>query len=155
MILPAGCAERTQSHLRAAGREGNEGFVVWSGVQDGSVFHVRTVTAPEQRAIRSANGVCVVVDEAALHRLNVWLHRNGERLIAQVHSHPTDAYHSDMDDDYAVATTVGSLSLVVPNFAVRPFSLAECAVYRLAADGRWSEIPAKKVAALISLTDGA
>ena len=87
----------------------------------------------------------------ALHELNVWLRRNGERLVAQVHSHPTDAYHSGMDDDFAIVTAAGSLSLVVPDFAVRAFSVAECAVYRLTGDGRWAEVLPRKAAALVAV----
>lgn len=115
---------------------------------------VRTVTAPEQRAIRTGGGVCVVLEGAALHRLNVWLHKNGERLIAQVHSHPTEAFHSSMDDDYAVVTAAGSLSLVVPDFASRPFSVSDCAVFRLTANGTWAAVPGKRAASLISLVSG-
>jgi hypothetical protein len=151
ITVPEECARSTQAHLRAAGRGGNEGLVVWSGIQDGAAFFVRTVTVPAQRPIRSAAGVCVVLEGNALHELNVWLRRNGERLVAQVHSHPTNAYHSDMDDDFAIVTAVGSLSLVVPDFAVRSFSVADCAVYRLTRGGRWAEVPPRKAAELVSV----
>jgi hypothetical protein len=147
-------AETTQAHLRKAGNSGHEGLVVWSGVQKGDTFHVRTVTSPEQNPIRTSDGVCVVVEGAALHRLNVWLHKNGERLIAQVHSHPTEAFHSSMDDDYAVVTAPGSLSLVVPDFAKRPFAVAECAVFRLTAQGRWVEVGSAQARRLITLLPG-
>ena len=152
VLVPQSCADSTQHDLRDCGRSGNEGLVVWSGTQEGDVFYVRTVTVPEQRAIRTGGGVCVVVEGPGLHRLNVWLHKNGERLIAQVHSHPTDAYHSEMDDHYAVVTASGSLSLVVPDFASRPFSVSDCAVYRLTAQGGWREISTKLAASLISIT---
>jgi hypothetical protein len=127
---------------------------VWSGVQKGDTFHVRTVTSPEQKPIRTSDGVCVVVEGAALHRLNVWLHKNGERLIAQVHSHPTEAFHSSMDDDYAVVTTAGSFSLVVPDFAARPFAVDDCAVYRLNVQGRWVEVGSAQALRLITLISG-
>lgn len=155
VVLPSRVAEVTQDGLRAAGRDGNEGLAVWTGVQEGSAFLVRTVVVPRQSGIRTADGVCVVVGGDELHRLNVETFRRGERLFAQVHSHPGRAYHSDMDDRYAVVTSPGGLSLVVPDFAVRPFSVAECAVYRLAADGRWREVPPRQVAGLISLGEGA
>lgn len=150
VLLPAALAKETQVNLRAAGLRGNEGLVVWSGIQKGSVFHVRTVTAPPQRGIRTADGVCVVVDGDALHQLNVAMFKRGERLFAQVHSHPGRAYHSAMDDQYAIVTTSGGLSIVVPDFAARAFKVAECAVYRLAANGRWKEVSSRQAAELIS-----
>lgn len=154
IALPLGVAERSQSSLRSAGRSGNEGLVLWSGVQEGESFTIRTVTVPRQRAIRSADGVCVVVDGDALHQFNVETYRRGERLIAQVHTHPGRAYHSEMDDRYAVVTAPGGLSLVVPDFAVRPFDLRECAVYRLSTRGAWLEVAQREVGRLFSIVDG-
>jgi hypothetical protein len=72
-----------------------------------------------------------------LHRINMWLHRHRLRLIAQIHSHPTEAYHSDTDDRYAIATSLGSISIVIPDFAVRPFQLEDCAAYRLSNRPWW------------------
>jgi hypothetical protein len=74
-----------------------------------------------------------------LHRLNVWLYENGEQLAIQVHSHPREAYHSDTDDTYPIVTTLGGLSLVVPDFGRNGVRGAETALYRLGASG-WDEI---------------
>jgi hypothetical protein len=81
--------------------------------------------------------VCVVVDGDELHRINVHLFKSKLRLIAQIHSHPTEAFHSDTDDAYAIATTIGCFSLVVPDFARDNFSFDKCATYRLSELGRW------------------
>ncbi len=151
VVLPRTLADGTQASLREAGMSGNEGLVVWSGVQEDATFVVRTVTVPRQRGIRTRDGVCVVVDGAGLHELNVATFSRGERLFAQVHSHPGRAYHSPMDDRYAVVTSPGCLSLVVPDFAVRPFNVADCALFRLARDGRWSAVGAAAAARLISV----
>ena len=151
VLLPRSCAEATQAHLRAAGRTGNEGLAIWSGIQEGSTFRILTVTTPRQQAIRSDDGVCVVLDGDALHALNVKLHKAGERLFAQIHSHPGRAYHSPMDDQFAVVTAVGGLSVVVPDFAVRPFSVGDCAIYRLTRSGKWAEVPKRRAEALIGV----
>lgn len=65
-----------------------------------------------------------------------WLYDNGQRLGAQVHSHPTRAYHSDTDDAYPIATQRGALSLV-PHFATDGIRGRGVATYRLTASG-WS-----------------
>jgi hypothetical protein len=140
-----------QDHLRAAGREGLEGIALWAGERAGTTFRVRHTLVPRQQGTRSAQGLSVAVGPEELHRVNVWLYENRLQLIAQVHSHPTEAYHSDTDDAYPIATTIGCLSLVVPDFARGPFLLTECAVYRLGADGRWGRLSAGQVLALVSV----
>lgn len=143
--------DEAQSFLRDAGRTGNEGLVLLAGRLDGDVFEISDLLVPKQRGIRTADGVCVVVDEDEMRRINVHLFNSKLRLVAQIHSHPSEAYHSSMDDEYAIVTTVGGLSLVVPDFARRPFNLDECSVYRLDASGRWAEVPAARARELIQL----
>jgi hypothetical protein len=81
----------------------------------------------------------------------VWLYESQLRLIGQVHSHPTQAYRSGTDDDFALATTAGCLSVVVPDFAQRPFSLRDCAVYRLQLSGEWQSLSHGEVDKLIRI----
>jgi hypothetical protein len=89
------------------------------------------------------------VDGPKLHELNRWLYERQMTLIAQLHSHPGEAYHSPTDDAFPIATAVGSFSLVVPDFARNPFSLERCAVYRLAGNGGWIELSGAEARALI------
>jgi hypothetical protein len=124
----------TEKALRKAGGKGFEAFVFWSGMADGGVFEVLTAHVPEQTAYRTRNGLSVRVEGEALHRLNVWLYENGELLGAQVHAHPTDAYHSNTDDSFPIVTALGGLSLVVPDFCRRGL-LPGSAAYRLTAEG--------------------
>ena len=126
--------------LRAAGAAGLEGLLLWAGKQDGTIFSATRLLIPSQRGIRTADGVCAVVDQYELHRLNVLLYKEGLDLAAQVHTHPGRAYHSTTDDMCAVATTIGSFSIVVPNFAVRNYPLSDCAIYRLQKSGEWREV---------------
>lgn len=128
-----------------------EGLVLWVGSAAGGEFHVTQPLIPKQRGIRTADGVCAIVDSNEMHRINVELYKTGLRLIGQVHSHPTDAYHSDTDDQHAIANTVGCLSLVIPDFGAGEFNLANTAVYRLAASGDWLELDQMAAAMLIKL----
>lgn len=93
--------------------------------------------------------MCVVTGPEELHRINVWLYREKLTLMAQIHSHPGRAYHSSTDDEYAVATTVGCLSLVVPDYARAPFDLVRTASYRLDATGVWRPLSAAQAQRLI------
>lgn len=141
------------AHLAAAGEAGLEGLGIWVGRVAGATAIVERALIPKQRLVRTQSGVGVLIDGAELHRLNVWLFDNDLRILAQIHSHPTDAYHSDTDDENAVATAIGSLSLVVPDFASLPFDLSLTAVYRLDGVGNWVEVPRPEVDVLIKIVD--
>lgn len=140
--------------LRAPGESGFEALVVWAGRwrdTEPGVFDVELVLMPRQRAVRTEDGVAVVVDGDALFEMNVLLNERSLRLIAQLHSHPGEAYHSETDDRYSVVTARGGLSLVIPDFAAGPFTLDSCAVYRLEVGGEWIEVPPREVASLFDI----
>lgn len=150
--VPGAVADEVQQWLRLAGQQSCEGVGFWAGTQEDETFDVRAAYIPRQLAGRSDDGVMVMIPGDELFRMNVWLHQQRLTLIAQVHSHPGRAYHSETDDDFAVMSRVGGLSIVVPDYARRPFSLAFAAVYRLREMGRWVPLRAREVAALIVIT---
>lgn len=153
VTIPRACADEAQQHMHSVGRDGHEGLALWVGRQDGERFQVEQTWIPAQRHIRTDDGVCVCIGPDELHRINVRLHREKLTLLGQIHSHPGRAYHSDADDAYAIATAVGSLSLVVPDYAVRPFALTDIAAYRLEARARWARVPRSALLQLLTITD--
>ena len=138
-VVPAEICEASDRGLREAGLTGNERFILWSGIICDARFEVRTMHSPRQTAYRLSDGLCVRVEAEELHGLNVWLYEHGERLGVQVHSHPREAFHSDTDDRYPMVTTLGGLSLVVPDFARYGVRGPGTALYRLSSDG-WMPI---------------
>jgi hypothetical protein len=153
LLVPQNVIQEGQRFLRNTGATGREGIVLWVGRKEGTIFVVSELIVPEQRGIRTMGGVCVIIEGTVLARLNADLYKKQLQLIAQVHSHPGEAYHSAMDDEYAIATKIGSLSLVVPDFATRPFSLSECAAYRLKTNGKWAALSTRKTKKTICITD--
>lgn len=153
ITVPQACIDVVHAHLRRAGQEGYEGMGLWLGTQQGDRFVVTHGFVPTQKHIKTADGVCVVVGSDELHRINVGLYRQKLMMVAQIHSHPGRAYHSSTDDEFAVATAVGCLSLVIPNFAREPFSLLRAAIYRLDSTGRWRALSPSDVAQLIRIED--
>lgn len=135
--VPAAVADATDAALRQAGAHGHEAFVLWTGRLNGNTFDVEQAYLPAQTGHHMADGICVTVDADELHRLNQWLYESAQRLGAQVHSHPTGAYHSDTDDAYPIATQRGALSLVVPYFATFGVRGRGVATYRLN-DSGWA-----------------
>lgn len=138
--IDASAVRETEEAIRSAGDDGYESFVLWSGTRaDGDTFIVAKVHVPEQTAYKSYDGLCVRVDGAVLHRLNVWLYQSRQVIGVQIHSHPRDAYHSETDDTYPIATLEGSLSIVLPFFGRDGWESHGIATYRLER-GEWVEL---------------
>ena len=78
--IPKNICDQTDVLLQKAGFDGNEHFVLWSGVIEEDHFVARTLHSPRQTAFQLENGLCVRVDADELNRLNRWLYENGERL---------------------------------------------------------------------------
>lgn len=96
---------------------------------------VQTVCFPAQRAITSQGGVGVHVTGDELFRISRWAVEHAQTLLGQMHTHPTDAYHSSTDDAFPLVSLPGAFSIVVPYFARRPIEFSGCACYRSGPDG--------------------
>jgi hypothetical protein len=154
--VPRIIVEQSQDMLRAAGKYAFEALVLWAGRWEETardIFSVEIAVMPAQQAVRSEDGVAVILDAQSLFEMNVMLNQKGLRLAAQLHTHPGEAYHSETDDRYSVVTARGGLSIVVPNFAAAPFSLDSCAVYQLNSRGKWIELRQPKLSSLICITE--
>lgn len=150
--LPLRVIEHTMTFLRSQGEEACEGLVLWVGRLENTEYQVHQAIIPKQTPFVTEDGIGYFVDGTELHRLNFWLRENGLTLLAQVHSHPGEAYHSDTDDRWAIVTKLGGLSLVVPDFAREPFSLERLAVYRLT-HGGWKAVSLAHLNTLFSLEE--
>lgn len=148
--IPGELVHTTEEQLRRAGREGYELFVLWSGVASGDTIEISTAHVPKQTSYKTKKGLLVRVEGDALHKLNVWLYENEQILAAQVHAHPTDAFHSSTDDAFPIVTELGGLSLVAPDFARDGILGSGAAGYRLAPEG-WLEIPPNKLTDVIQV----
>lgn len=149
-VVPSNICDGTDRQLQDAGREGFERFVLWSGVTHENRFLVRTMHVPKQTARRTSQGLSVHVGGDELHELNMWLYSHKELLAVQVHAHPDEAYHSQTDDTYPIVTTLGGLSLVVPDFAELGVRGEETALYRLTRTG-WTELSCTEARVILQM----
>ncbi|MBL7840823.1 MAG: Mov34/MPN/PAD-1 family protein [Cyclobacteriaceae bacterium] len=151
--FPMVCIETAYDHIRQAGSQRLEGVVLFAGTYDPveKVFHVLETIVPKQVSVNIDQGLLYAVDGDELHRINVHLHATKQTLVAQLHSHPSKAYHSSTDDAFPIITKVGGFSIVVPNFGMEEFSLDKWVVYRLNANGFWEEVGLTKVTDIIEV----
>ena len=148
--VPQSLVDRTVEHLRGAGKRGVEGIALWVGQSNGFSFEVMDIILPTQSGLVTDNGLLVMVEADELYRINRWLYDHKMVAVAQIHSHPGEAYHSITDDTYPIVTATGGLSIVVPNFASQVFKLNDCAVYRLRSSG-WIQLLKEQVELLIEV----
>ena len=150
VLLPRDVLEATVEVLREFGRHGLEGLVLWFGEIAAGRATVREHFLPDQRSYGSDDGAGYVVGGATLLEINRYLSERRLRLLAQVHSHPSEAYHSRADDEYAIVTTEGGFSIVLPDFAQGPPSLSCAAVFRQI-DGEWKQMSTAEVDSVFTL----
>lgn len=143
ICCPRAILETTISILRDAGAEDCEAMLLWLAPVDCAEIIVQAYR-PEQTA-----GRCwFEVPASAMRSLMTHLRKNGLKAVAQVHSHPGRAFHSDTDDEWAIVRHEGGLSIVVPNFArsitTKTF-FADSATYRLSRRDRWRRVAGNAV----------
>ena len=126
---------QTQAFMRRNGKDDIECIVLWAGkILDLSTFQVTRAIFPVQKGTL----VTVNVDEEEIKRIDDETRLRGEVIGAQLHTHPTSAFHSDTDDATPIISKVGALSIVIPYFARDPIeTLTDAVAVRLSERG-WS-----------------
>lgn len=105
----------------------------------GDWWQAHRFVAPDQVASRVRGGCWVQVTDEGKRQMAATLD-TGELLLARIHSHPGEAFHSDTDDANPALTFRGALSIVAPFFGLGlRRGLDACAIYRLTPDG-WTEL---------------
>ena len=132
--------------LRGPGERGLEAVVVWVGrLYKPDVIEVVSAHRPRQIAYAGPTGLAVEVPPDALSDLIAELPPDAF-VAVRVHTHPTDAYHSSVDDQNMLISHDGAISIVVPNFARDEFDLLRCSVNELRHGAGWAELSAADVA---------
>ncbi|TWI77951.1 JAB domain-containing protein similar to deubiquitination enzymes [Lacibacter cauensis] len=153
LYLPKSCAVAALDWMYHQGKKHKEGVALFAGIRQEGSFYIKRTIIPQQYAGSFNEGLLYVVEGAELHRINVELFDTGMHLIAQIHSHPTEAYHSDTDDDYPIVTVLGGVSIVVPNFGNGGLNVSEWALYRFYAETGWTLLTQKEKIKFLILVD--
>lgn len=131
--------------LREYASEDSERMVLWSGVVGRAAeLLVRTIVVPDHEP----QGWRVDINRSLWRGLLHAMRRQDQMLLAQVHSHPGEAYHSEGDEAWPAEHSDGFLSVVVPRFGVDVTELTDCAIYEYrleGASGRFHELSEDEV----------
>lgn len=153
IIIPIKCIKTAYELMRCAGENRVEGVALFAGYEKGNEFYISQTIIPEQTAYKLELGLLYAVGADELHRINVWLYENNLTIIAQIHSHPNEAYHSETDDTYPIVATKGGISIVVPRFAKDPMNIKNWAIYRLSSENRWIELNYSQIEKIIKISN--
>jgi len=134
LTLTPGIMADTFAQLRSCGRGRDECVVYWTGPRT-VPGAVDGVILPEHKA----GPAWYEVDSVWITGFFLELRRTGRTARAQVHSHPTLAWHSCTDDLYSLAPSPGFYSLVLPIFAEGPVGLSNAYLAEFGSDGTWLE----------------
>ena len=129
----------TLRYLQQSGRLNSEGVVLWLGQRTVERSLVTRVYQP----IHRASADFFHIPKEGMAHLMHYMDEHKVSVVAQVHSHPHQAFHSAADDKWAIVRHLGALSLVLPDFArdttYQNFSdLA--ATFRLDAKNHWIRV---------------
>lgn len=145
-IVPERVLAETRQFLYERGRSGNEGVVLWLGnVVDDTTAHILIAYTPRQVTYQGF-GLAVEIPEEERLRIAMSLPL-GVFVLAKVHSHAEEAYHSAVDDRNPYLNHEGAVSIVVPYFGRGPeLKLVECSVNTFSRDRGWTELNASEIA---------
>jgi hypothetical protein len=112
--LANGIVEATIDLLRDAARDAGEGIVLWAGRPDGSgLIPITHVIQPD--AVAAHNWLRL--DPAARLEVVQYLRAQDVVAVADVHSHPFEAFLSPIDRAAPYSSKSGHIAIVVPDLA--------------------------------------
>ena len=141
--LPRQIIQQTFVHFHGCGRGRCECQVLWLSSWN-APGTITEVVHPEHAAHLGG----FVLDDHWLSAFWLRLGRDNLGVRIQVHTHPHEAFHSPIDDDFPLIHTPGFLSLVIPNFGLGPVGFENAYLTEIQADGRWRQVA---IAARLSL----
>lgn len=137
VTCPAPLILETIAALRRGGARGEERVVLWlARAGAGCPVQVQEVYEPAQETARDR----FKLPPESMRALMAHLASSRRSIVAQIHTHPGRAYHSEVDAEWAIVRHVGALSLVLPRFAstTEPDNFTDQVMtYECSIDGEW------------------
>ena len=133
--LPRRVFDETFNHFRRCGAGRRECQIHWIGPW--ATPHLITEAVHPKHEAHVGG---FALDDAWLS--DFWLRLANEKLgiRIQVHTHPGEAFHSPIDDEFPIIHSPGFLSLVIPDFGLGPASLNDAYLTEIQSDGRWRRV---------------
>ena len=147
-VIPGGMVEASADALRSLSDGVRESVVLWIGIGGPDKAFVQRLLVPHQLASPKHFEVPREERVRIIRELGV----SGEKVLAQLHTHPGRAFHSRADDRLALPRHTGAISIVVPDFAADwDGDLNQTSVNSHLGKGVWSELSPEAVSKLLEI----
>lgn len=143
--IPKSVFSSTITKLQQIGLENKEGIAYWTGVLSDNGAEIRNVIFADSFVEFENEELFAQVPLITSFKIGELVHQRKEFLFVQIHSHPFEAFHSFVDNEYPISHRIGFLSIVVPYYGNNVHSLSSCKVYEYLGTGKWKELPQKEV----------
>lgn len=141
MVCSSAIIAETLEILREGGRRQEERVALWLA-RASAKYPADVVEVYEPDQVAEVDYFNLPTE--SMRALMSHLTATRRRIVAQIHTHPGRAYHSEADATWAIVRHVGALSLVLPTFAasttLRNF-LQQAKIYELSSAGEWELKP--------------
>jgi len=136
LSVPRSLRAKTDSYLKLSKTNRVEVVLLWSANVEEENTRIHEVWLPRQEAGKGF----FHVPEEELFEINKELFRLKQTLAAQVHTHPSTAFHSETDNEFAIVSQEGAYSIVVPRFGGTSVSDYENCAYYLREGSAWRRL---------------
>ena len=134
--IPSALVAETFDHFRRCGQGERECQLVWTSAWE----RPESISRVVHPCHRSHSGG-FELDGPWLNTFWLELSRNQHGIRFQVHTHPSEAFHSAVDDRFPIIHSVGFLSLVIPNFGLGQVGFNGAYLAEIQPNGAWCQIP--------------
>lgn len=145
-VLPEFAWEQSIADMALDGRIPREGVAMWLGTHEGSIAEIKQVILLRGPGVIKRPYHLAISDELMNDVTDVAI-EEGLVLIGQIHSHgPLAGTDLSWPDRNLGLNSPGYLSLVAPDFALRPQTrLEDCGVHIFEANSGWRRLPRDEV----------
>lgn len=144
LFIPSDILNRTLDELKEVSTSNREAFALWLG--DRTNNRIKEMYVPEYVSGRNY----YQITDRGNSELFSYLKKKKLAVLAQIHTHPNEAFHSIADDKLATVAHVGGLSFVLPDFAknttltnfselVKSFQLSQSGEWLLTSEEMWRQ----------------
>jgi hypothetical protein len=133
--IPRRMIEQTFATFRSCGENQRECQLYWLSPWDNPLV-LTEVVHPKHWSSRYG----LRIESDWINQFWNDLAERGLGVRIQVHTHPSDAFHSATDDAYPLLFDAGFLSLVIPDFAMGPVGFRDAYLTEIQSDGAWQQV---------------
>lgn len=147
-VVPRRILQSSADALRSLSGGVRESVVLWIGTKRSDKALVEGILVPQQ--IATPLHFKVPLDERV--RIIRELGNSDQKVLAQLHTHPSRAFHSSADDRLALPRHTGAISIVIAEFAADwDGDLQKASVNCHLGEGVWSELSPESVSKLFEI----